>query len=89
MDNSHVRSLSGDQKQAIREAAYSKWDQAGRPPSDGVAFWLEAEREFWSCHQHEAADTRHALIVRPKALPKPAEKRASRKRESTAARPRP
>lgn len=89
MNDSPARSLSGDQEQAIREAAYFKWEQEGRPPSDGLVFWVEAEREFWSCQQHETVDARHALIVRPKALSKPAEKRASRKRESPAARPRP
>jgi hypothetical protein len=31
--------------QAIREAAYYKWEQAGRPIGDGVRFWLEAEQE--------------------------------------------
>ena len=28
----------------IRELAYRKWEAAGSPPSDGVPFWLEAER---------------------------------------------
>jgi hypothetical protein len=30
----------------IRVRAYSKWVAAGRPQGDGVAFWLEAEREL-------------------------------------------
>jgi hypothetical protein len=30
----------------IRLCAYRKWVSAGRPMSDGVAFWLEAEREL-------------------------------------------
>jgi len=29
----------------IRELAYFKWMQAGRPVGDGVSFWLDAERE--------------------------------------------
>jgi hypothetical protein len=33
-------------EQAIRELAYAKWEAAGRPPGDGVRFWLEAEREL-------------------------------------------
>jgi len=31
---------------AIRLAAYYKWEQAGCPCGDGVQFWLEAEREI-------------------------------------------
>jgi hypothetical protein len=30
----------------IRRLAYLKWEAAGRPPGDGVPFWLEAEREL-------------------------------------------
>jgi len=29
----------------IRELAYQKWEQAGRPEGDGKNFWLEAEKE--------------------------------------------
>jgi hypothetical protein len=32
--------------EAIRQCAYQKWEAAGRPPGDGVRFWLEAEREL-------------------------------------------
>jgi hypothetical protein len=32
----------------IRLCAYRKWVAAGRPISDGVAFWLGAERELRS-----------------------------------------
>jgi hypothetical protein len=37
-------------QQAVREAAYYKWKRAGRPSSDGVNFWLEAERELLAKH---------------------------------------
>jgi hypothetical protein len=30
----------------IRELAYKKWEEAGRPCSDGVSFWVEAEGEL-------------------------------------------
>ncbi|MEX2112720.1 MAG: DUF2934 domain-containing protein [Pirellulales bacterium] len=30
----------------VRRLAYEKWLDAGQPPSDGDAFWLEAEREW-------------------------------------------
>jgi hypothetical protein len=29
----------------IRLCAYHKWEKAGKPPGDGVQFWLEAEQE--------------------------------------------
>ena len=34
------------QEQTIRELAYSKWEQAGCPDSDGIEFWLQAEQEL-------------------------------------------
>lgn len=33
---------------AIRAAAYSLWEKAGRPEGDGVEFWNQAEHEFWN-----------------------------------------
>ena len=30
----------------IRLLAYQKWERAGKPPGDGVRFWLEAEKEL-------------------------------------------
>jgi len=33
-------------EEAIRTRAYHLWEAAGRPPGDGVHFWLEAEREL-------------------------------------------
>jgi hypothetical protein len=30
----------------VRELAYKKWETAGRPCSDGVCYWLEAEHEL-------------------------------------------
>jgi hypothetical protein len=30
----------------IREKAYSLWEKAGRPESDGVEFWTQAEKEL-------------------------------------------
>jgi len=32
----------------IRERAYQLWEQAGSPEGDGVAFWVEAERQLVS-----------------------------------------
>jgi len=34
-------------EEAIRLRAYQIWDAAGKPDSDGVQFWLEAEQELW------------------------------------------
>jgi hypothetical protein len=45
--NGHLQPHGGVQlEEAIRVRAYKKWDQAGRPPGDGVSFWLEAEQEL-------------------------------------------
>lgn len=33
-------------EEAIRLCAYRKWETAGKPVKDSVAFWLEAEREL-------------------------------------------
>lgn len=30
----------------VRVAAYHEWEAAGRPPGDGVEFWLRAERKL-------------------------------------------
>ena len=30
----------------VRLRAYLRWEAAGRPPGDGVRFWLDAEREL-------------------------------------------
>ena len=30
----------------IRQLAYRKWEEAGRPEGDGAEFWLQAEREL-------------------------------------------
>lgn len=40
------------QEDAIRRLAYRKWEEAGRPATDGREFWLEAEREL----RHAFAD---------------------------------
>lgn len=37
---------NASREQAIREIAYSKWEQAGGPIGDGLNFWLEAEQEL-------------------------------------------
>jgi hypothetical protein len=46
--------ISSEQQQTIREAAYHKWEQAGRPHGDGVEFWLESEHELLDPHQPES-----------------------------------
>jgi hypothetical protein len=40
------RKMSEEQ---LRELAYLKWEKAGRPPGDGVQFWLQAEAEASDC----------------------------------------
>jgi hypothetical protein len=53
--NSNLNSLdlAPSQREAalaeVRRLAYLRWEQAGRPPGDGLAFWLAAE-EHWMQH---------------------------------------
>jgi hypothetical protein len=42
--NGTRRSVVSDD--AIRLRAYLKWEAAGKPPGDGVAFWLAARQEL-------------------------------------------
>jgi hypothetical protein len=44
-DMNHTSAPGQPDQQAIREAAYYKWEQAGRPEGEDVRFWLEAEQE--------------------------------------------
>jgi hypothetical protein len=50
MNNAFVAAPRAPRQQAseeeIRLCAYRKWESAGRPPGDGVQFWLEAEAEL-------------------------------------------
>jgi hypothetical protein len=34
------------QEDDVRERAYILWEEAGRPESDGIEFWLKAESEI-------------------------------------------
>ena len=47
--------ISSEQEAAIRQAAYHKWEQAGRPIGDGLEFWLESEQELLGPHRYEPA----------------------------------
>ena len=33
-------------EQLVREAAYYLWEDAGKPETDGIQFWLEAETKM-------------------------------------------
>lgn len=41
--NGHPAILTTDE---IRWRAYLEWEAAGKPPGDGIGFWLEAERQL-------------------------------------------
>lgn len=32
--------------EVVRQRAYQKWENAGKPDGDGTPFWLEAEKEM-------------------------------------------
>lgn len=49
-----------DREALIREAAYTLWNEAGRPAGDGVAFWLSAERELQQ-REHESDTLQETL----------------------------
>lgn len=38
----HMNGIEED----IRLLAYLKWEAAGKPPGDGLCYWIEAEREL-------------------------------------------
>lgn len=63
------------EEQQLRELAYYKWEQAGRPAGDGVQFWLQAEAELSDCPR-VCAKTRKAP-----AAPKVAAKASSTPRK--------
>lgn len=45
-----------EEQQAIREAAYRKWELSERPSGNGLRFWLESEAEHRAqCSHVEAA----------------------------------
>ena len=48
--SSRQQTVELDALSHIREAAYHKWELAGRPVSDGSEFGLEAEREDLAAH---------------------------------------
>jgi anti-anti-sigma factor len=35
-----------DRQRELRRRAYFKWEAAGKPPGDGMQFWLQAEKEL-------------------------------------------
>ena len=42
----HTHPLRAQGAERLRDLAYRKWEEAGRPPGDGKGFWHEAEREL-------------------------------------------
>jgi len=45
-------------EEAIRALAHSKWEAAGCPEDDGMAFWLKAENELaWKANRDDAKQT--------------------------------
>lgn len=49
---SDVQPTECNPHELIRNAAYHKWEAAGRPGGNGIDFWLEAEKEYLSSNGH-------------------------------------
>jgi hypothetical protein len=45
MENIFLEDAS-DTTELVKQRAYELWEQNGRPESDGVEFWLQAEKEI-------------------------------------------
>lgn len=53
-------------KQAIRELAYSKWEEAGKPDGKDDEFWAEAEKEMFGENPLAAGGyIFNSIIVKP------------------------
>jgi hypothetical protein len=52
-------------EETIRLHAFWKWEHAGRPPGDGVTFWLEAEQELQRTRDMNLgqSSTSHSQVV--------------------------
>lgn len=46
MESIKAKPEAPETSELIRLRAYELWEQSGRPESDGVEFWLEAEKEI-------------------------------------------
>ncbi|MET0221732.1 MAG: DUF2934 domain-containing protein [Tardiphaga sp.] len=59
---------------AIRERAYAKWDEAGRPDGNADAFWLSAQREILAASLSQIARVSEPSLAaaKPKRTRKPA-----------------
>ena len=51
--------VSDQQQQAIQQAAYDKWECAGKTSGDDLKFWFEAEREYLNQRQTPPPDVVH------------------------------
>lgn len=50
-------------QQTIREMAYLKWEEAGRPADDDIRFWLESEKEYLDKKRPEVNPNDHNSVV--------------------------
>lgn len=53
-------------RQLIRERAFERWSHGGQRPSDGVEYWLAAERELFYGLEHGG----YRIYVRDRTKPK-------------------
>lgn len=56
-------------EECIRERAYDKWEQAGRPEGMSERFWQDAEREYSASPEAEKAVTHETAVIHEQAAP--------------------
>jgi hypothetical protein len=55
--------IACETEQKIRELAYDKWEQAGKPDCNCERYWLEAEHEYLAEHPEDIAGLKNSRDI--------------------------